>query len=157
MQTITVRTANLEDETEIAEVNRLVTADLRKVYRPTPRANALRSSIDSELVRLVAIVDGRLVGTVQYRLLPSCLSLLGLGVHPDFRRRWVATALIQTLEQIARETSRKIIRLHTVQESGNVTIFERLGFAIESQDPTNLFESDLHSTLHEVAMSKEIV
>jgi GNAT superfamily N-acetyltransferase len=129
MQTITVRTANPEDEPDIAEVNRLVTADLRKVYRPTPRANALRSSIDSELVRL----------------------------HPDFRRRWVATALIQTLEQIARETSSKIIRLHTVRESGNVTIFERLGFAIESQDPTSLCESDLHSTLHEVAMSKEVI
>ena len=46
--------------------------------------------------------------------------------------------------------------LHTVRETGNVAIFERLGFVVESEKPTALFESDTFAELSEVVMVKEI-
>jgi hypothetical protein len=46
--------------------------------------------------------------------------------------------------------------LHTVRETGNVTIFRRLGFLVESEESTTLFKSDRFSTLSEVVMRKEV-
>src|SRR5262245_29706385 len=71
MNTVTVRELTPEDEAEVAEVDRLATADLRKVYRPTSLAQKQRSAIDTTLQRLVAILDGRVAGTVQYRIVAA--------------------------------------------------------------------------------------
>ena len=46
--------------------------------------------------------------------------------------------------------------LHTVRETGNVAIFERLGFVVESEEPAALFESDKFPELSEVVMVKEL-
>jgi N-acetylglutamate synthase-like GNAT family acetyltransferase len=149
---LTVRESTPGDESEAAVVDRLSTADLRKIYRPTAAAHERRSSISANLQRLVALRDGQVVGTVQYHIDAGCLYLLGLGVHPDFRRRGVATALVQRLEEVAAESGCHGVVLHTVLETGNVAIFERMGFVIESQQPTGLFESDAFPMLTEVVM-----
>lgn len=140
MNILTVREPISDDEPELAEVERLATADLRKVYRPTPLALKRRSAIDSNLQRLAAVLEGRVVGTVQYRIVADRLSLLGLAVHPEFRRLGVATALVQHLERIGLDYGCKAVALHTVRETGNVAIFERMGFKVESQRATDLFE-----------------
>ena len=46
--------------------------------------------------------------------------------------------------------------LHTVRETENVPIFERLGFAVESEEATDLFVSERFSELIEVVMLKRI-
>lgn len=157
LRNITVRELTTADESGVVEVDRLCTADLRKVYRPTSKAHNQRSAIAANLHRVVALLNGHVVGTVQYRLEADRMSLLGLGVHPDFRRRGVAAALVQYLEGIAAESGCRAVALQTVLETGNVTVFERMGFVIESQKPTDLFESEAFSSLTEVAMRKEII
>jgi ribosomal protein S18 acetylase RimI-like enzyme len=156
MNAILVREPVSEDTTELTEVDRLATADLRKVYRPTALALEHRALINPNLQRLIAVLEGRVVGAVQYHIKGERLSFLGLGVHPDFRLRGIATAIVQNLEKIGRLRDCKAMVLHTVRETGNVGIFERMGFEVESQMPTLLFESETASTLHEVVMVKEI-
>ena len=153
---LTVRESTPDDESEAAVVDHLSTADLRKIYRPTAAAHERRSSISANLQRVVALLNGHVVGTVQYRIDGDRLCLLGLGVHPEFRRRGVATALVQRLREVAAEFGCHAVVLHTVLETGNVTIFERMGFVIESRQLTDLFESDASSTLSEVAMRKDL-
>ncbi len=68
----------------------------------------------------------------------------------------MATALLQRLEEVAAESGCHAVVLHTVLETGNVTIFERMGFVIESRQLTDLFESDASSTLSEVTMRKDL-
>lgn len=156
MNSITVREPVPGDDSELAEVDRIAIADLRKVYRPTTIALERRASINPGLRRLVAVAQGRIAGTVQYYMGVDRLSFLGLGVHSDFRRCGVATAMVQHLERIGRARGCKAISLNTVRETGNVEVFERMGFEVESQAPTLLFESETASTLYEVVMVKDI-
>lgn len=126
------------------------------MYRPTAAARQARTTKDGTLDRLVAVLDGHVVGTVQYRVADGRLSFLALGVHPAHRRRGVARALIRHLETIAARSGCGSVTAHTVRETGNVPIFEKLGFEVESEEPTPLFESERHRTLTEVAMRKRL-
>ncbi len=152
-----VREIGPEDEPRAAEVDRLATVDLRKVYRPTDAAVRQRSELASDLRGLVAEIDRRVVGVVRYRIAGTRLSLLGLGVDPAARRRGVASALVHRLECIARDRGCTAMALRTVRETGNVQIFERLGFVVESEEPTDLFVSERFAQLFEVLMLKRVV
>jgi ribosomal protein S18 acetylase RimI-like enzyme len=151
---LTVREMAAGDENGAAEVDRLSTADLRKTYRPTEMALRYRAAIDSDLRRLVAVANGRVVGVVQYSIARGRVLLMNLGVHPEYRRQGVARAIIDHLGRLAQNHRCSHLTLRTVRETGNVAVFERLGFAIDSEGRTTLFESDRYSALTEVVMSK---
>jgi ribosomal protein S18 acetylase RimI-like enzyme len=157
MRRPTVRELRPEDELQVAEVDRLATADLRKVYKPTELALKQRSAITPDLQGLVAVLEGRVVGVLHYRIAVDRLSFLGLGVHASFRRRGVATALVQRLESIGLDSGCTAVILRTVSQTGNVRIFERLGFVVESEEPTTLFEGVKFSALSEVVMKKQLI
>jgi ribosomal protein S18 acetylase RimI-like enzyme len=156
MNTLTVREVRPGDEPEVAEIDRLATDSLRKVYRPTELALQRRAAIAPTLGRLVAVLEGRIVGVVQFYINDGSLSFLGLGVHPRFQRHGVARALIRQLEAMGRTCGCTAVTLHTVRETGNVELFQRLGFLVESEEPTTLFESDRFPELSEVGMRKDI-
>ena len=153
---ITVRDAATADRAAIIELERSATEDLRKVYRPTAVALQQRAALDPQLGRLVAVVTGLVVGIVHYKIENDQLSFLGLAVHPDFRRRGIAAALVQELEAIGRKNDCRALTLWTVRETGNVEIFQRLGFAVEFEEPSRLFESDTFPSLSEVFMRKDV-
>ncbi len=101
-------------------------------------------------------MNDRVVGTVQYYFTGNCVAFLGLGVHPEFRRHGVARALVQELERIGETTGATALTLYTIRETGNLTIFESLGFSVESEQPTSLFESTSLGALTEVLMKKHL-
>jgi ribosomal protein S18 acetylase RimI-like enzyme len=152
-----VREVRPEDETQVAEVERLATAALREVYRPTIMATVRRAALVAQTKRLVAVIEERVVGVVQYYIVEGRLAFLGLGVHPQFRRRGVAAALIRELEAIGRDVGCTTVTLHTVRETGNVEIFQRLGFLVESEAPTDLFQGEGRKMFSEVVMRKDLV
>ena len=143
-----------EDALQVSEVDRLVTEDLRKVYRPTDLAVRQRDERTAALETVVAVLDDRVVGVVRYQISGGQLAFLGLGVHPMARRRGVAQALVHYLEWIARDSGCSSMVAHTVRETGNVAVFERLGFLVESQESTGLIVSDRFPTLSEVRVRK---
>lgn len=152
-----VRELRPEDEPRAAEVDRLATDDLRKVYRPTDAALRQRTTLASDLRCLVAEIDRQVVGIVRYRIAGTRLSLLGLGVDPAARRCGVASALVHQLECIARDRGCTAMALRTVRETGNVPIFERLGFVVESEELTDIFVSERFAQLFEVLMLKHVL
>jgi GNAT superfamily N-acetyltransferase len=152
-----VREAQSADEPKAADVERLATADLRKIYQPTLAARRGRMVLETTLRRLVAVLDGRVVGTVKFHIVGDSLCFLALGVHPAFRLRGIASALVEQLERIAVDSGCRSVSLHTVRETGNVAIFEQMGFRVESEAPSLLFESENHRTLSEVAMRKNLI
>ncbi|MHC4218771.1 MAG: GNAT family N-acetyltransferase [Planctomycetota bacterium] len=153
---ITVRSPQPRDEAGIDEVERLATVDLRKVYRPSAAAVEHRASLAQQLQRLVATVNDRVVGTVQFYFAEDRLALLGLGVHPEFRRLGVARALVRELERVAESSGAEALTLYTIRQTGATQIFECLGFGVESEEPASLFESTSSGPLTEVFMRKDV-
>lgn len=133
---------------------------LRHIYRPTPAALA-RKKNRTPAPRLLAVDSSpdsseKILGSVEYELLPDQLSLMALAVHPDARRRGIARSLIRNLQIIAADNNLPRVTLWTITQTGNVPIFERLGFRTLRVTPADLFESDSFPQLTEALMELPI-
>ena len=152
---ITVRLATPEDNDAMAEVSALATETLRETYRLTPHPPSDASDRPA-LTRLVAEVEGRIVGTVQYGIRGSRLHIIGLMVRPDHRRKGVARAMIESLALTARDLGMTHLSLYTIRETGNVPIFERVGFAVIREETATWAESDRFDALTDVYMERNL-
>ena len=130
-----VRMARPEDEEAVRRVGDEAFATVRSVYRPDPAAHANLSAIAPALERVVAEVDGQVVGTARFGVFGDSLRIIGLGVVPQFRRQGVARALIEELARVAKEKGCGALALYTITKTGNVSIFDRLGFHVVSEQP----------------------
>ena len=141
-----------KDNEAISSVIDSAVATLRKTYRPTQRAIEHKTTKNLNLQRLVAIIDDRVAGSVQYCFANHCVSIIGLDVHADYRKKGVARSLICRIKQIGIKEKARCLKLHTIKETGNVKIFRRLGFKVVSEQPDDFFESDKFDTLTDVEM-----
>lgn len=149
---ILVRPARPEDERAVCAVDELATATLRQAYRPNAVALANREVVVSRMSRLVAMIDDQVVGTVLYDIGNGSVRLVGLGVHSDYRQRGVARAMVDALRDVGERAGAEALFPHTVKETGNVGIFEHLGFSVVSEEPDRFSESDAYTSLTDVRM-----
>lgn len=153
---ITIRDSKPEDAQSVAEVEASATATLRQVYRPNQKALSHKSKIARDLVRLVAECDGRIVGTTRYYVDGGAIRIVGLGVHAEFRHRGIARALVSAVADRAREQGLPCVVTRTVEETGNVPIFEALGFEVDSRCPDEYSESVTGAKLTDVSLMMRI-
>ena len=116
---ITIRAAQAPDRQALAIIDRQATDLLRKTYRPTQAGYANKSRISRNLKRLVAVVEGKCVGTTQYSIEAGIIRISGLAVHAAYRRRGVAHGLISHVVDFAIKQSHCAVRLSTIKETGN--------------------------------------
>lgn len=81
-----------------------------------------------------------MVGAVSYEREGAWLHLRNLAVDPACQRRGVARRLIEAACDLALERKLSGLSLETIRETGNVPIFERLGFTAISESPSRLME-----------------
>jgi ribosomal protein S18 acetylase RimI-like enzyme len=151
-----VRDATDADREGLEQVSRETTATLRQVYRPTVAARAHRAAEEPNLHTLVALDGELIVGSVYWKVVGARLHLLGLGVGVVHRRKGVSRSLVEHLVGIAQELGLSGLSLYTVRETGNVAIFERLGFRIRREGSDATLESDRFATLTEVSMELDL-
>ena len=144
------------EDMRIAEVSASAVATLRQTYHPTPAAIARKRRMAKTLKRLVALIDDQIVGTLQYRLEDQAIHLMGPMVHHDHRRLGIARALVDAAAQIARQAHLARLSLHTIKQTGNVPIFEKLGFHLVSEQIDALTQSATHPTLIDVYMEHRL-
>ena len=156
MDEIVIREAKPADALELDEVSASAVATLRKTYRPNPRALANKQAIAETLTQLVAVADGRVVGSVQYSLKSDRVHFLSLEVHSDYRRRGIATRLVAELAEIGQRAGARTLSTYTVTQTGNCKIFERMGFRVISEEPSLFFESDRFDTVTEAYLERQI-
>ena len=80
------------------------------------------------------------------------IRIIGLGVLAGFRRAGVARALVDSLADLASTLGLKGLVARTVRETGNVAVFERLGFRAVSEGPDEYSESDVYPELSDVEL-----
>jgi GNAT superfamily N-acetyltransferase len=153
MLKIEVRPARPGERPAIDSIMAAATAQLRRIYRPTAQAVAQAKSAPVEW--LVAECQGRLVGTLRYDRQDDRFHL-GLGVVPDFQRQGVARLLIERLAAMARSSGARCLSLYTICQTGNVAIFERLGFAVVREAPAVGVESMTDQPLSEAYMEQPV-
>ena len=135
---VTVRRLNSVDVALMRELNQLFAAafnDAEVYTRAPPDDSYLCSLLGKEhVIALVALVSGQVVGgLVAYELekferARSELYIYDLAVAEDYRRRGVATALIQQLRDIA--ASRGVWVIYVQADYGDnaaIGLYEKLG------------------------------
>jgi GNAT superfamily N-acetyltransferase len=109
---------------------------------------------DGRRVLWIARAGGRIVGSVQLGLdvMPNQAhraDVSKLLVHPDFRRRGIARALMAALEQRAHELGRRLLTLDTRSGDFAEPLYASLGYMTSGVIPTycrHPFEDRLEST-----------
>jgi ribosomal protein S18 acetylase RimI-like enzyme len=156
MTMVSVRHATQEDNEAVAKVEASAVATLRETYRPKAGGATKLDRIPSGMRRLVALLEGDIVGTTRYWVDGDALRIVGLGVHSQSRGKGVASALVGYLATIGRALGAKRLVLHTVKQTGNVPIFQRLGFQVVAETDDQYSDSDKHATLVDVEMQKPL-
>jgi predicted N-acetyltransferase YhbS len=153
---IVVRMANTEDADAVRRVGEEAFAEVRSIYRPNPAAVANLAALTPALERLVAEDMGQVIGTVRFGVFGDLLRVIGLAVLPQWRRRGAARNLLETLAIIARQRNCRALALYTVTKTGNVPIFERLGFSLISERPDEYSVSVTGEPLLEAYMERSV-
>ena len=135
-----IREFRKEDSEDLLIIEDQMNQFLRKIYRPTETGRENRSRIATELKRIVAIFEGKVVGTARYYFDENFLRILGLGVHEDYRLKGIARSITYHIRELANTKRCIALRLFAVKETGNVQIFERIGFRIVSEHQDGLLE-----------------
>lgn len=131
--TIRVRKAGPDDEEAVRRVGDEAFSALRSIYRPNAAAHASLVAAAPSLDRLVAEDADEIVGTVRFGVSGDRLRVIGLAVDVRHRRRGVARMLTEELVRIAGDRGCRALGLHTVTKTGNVPVFEHLGFHVVSE------------------------
>jgi GNAT superfamily N-acetyltransferase len=153
---ISVEDAKPSDDREAARVFQRAFATVRSAYRPRAGARTGRDPRKGAPHRLVARLDGRIVGTLAYYLDPDAIHLMGFGVLLRARRKGIGRAMLEEVARIARARGKSRITLYTIREGGAQGFFEACGFEATGENPARWCESDIHPVLHEVRMERAL-
>lgn len=148
---IQVRPARSADRVALNALRDEVTSVLRRIYLPV-KGGAPHRRIMPRFDVLVAWVSGELAGTLEYTLAHETLYLQGLGVSDRFRGQGVARALVNHVADIARRYPLSHMELCTIRETGNVPVFEKMGFAVCDERPSTQFVGATGQSVSEVIM-----
>jgi GNAT superfamily N-acetyltransferase len=83
----------------------------------------------------VAEVGGVACGTVSCVLNGRVMQLFRLGVIEHYRRRGVAAQLVEAVERHAKRRGAAVVYLQTHRELRLVPYYERLGYAVDDEQP----------------------
>lgn len=148
-----IRPATAEDLAAAEEIAARAAAEMRHIYRP--HADFV-IPVRAGSVQLVAELEGSIVGTVTYAATEDRLHLRRLAVDVAFRRQGVTRAMVEHAVEVTRELNLRALSLYTIEQTGNVQIFERLGFRRIDTVSVDWAESMCGEELSEVFMEKGI-
>jgi predicted GNAT family N-acyltransferase len=125
---IDVRLASGSSEVDEAlELRRRVFVDEQRVT-----LEADRDGFDSEATHLVAVDDGRIVGTCRL-VFDNGLARLGrMAVEPARRGRGIGAAILEAAESESRAAGAQRIRLHA--QTAARSLYERAGFQVRGDE-----------------------
>lgn len=138
--TITVRLATPDDAPTVHALTQAAFATL--AGKIDPPSSAHLETVEAVAAALVAggggiaEIDGEPVGAVRFRAESDHLYVGRVAVDPDRRGQGVARALMAFAEARAARDGLPVTRLEVRKTlTGNVAMFERLGYAVVAESP----------------------
>ena len=130
-----------EREAAASQIEMDAFAGWRHIYVPAGTAPKEFDDQRAPFARLVAELDGQVVGTVRWRVEEDRIHIRGLAVASKHRRCGIARALVGRCASIARQHDLRAVSAYTVTETGNLSIFQRFGFVVVRQQIATFAES----------------
>ncbi|GEM_PF-6824927 len=106
--------------------------------------------------RIVAVADNKIVGVATYEVEGDFLYFGSLGVLSAYRKMEIAKKIISYIEEAAQTMGFSKIKCATMEKTGNVSIFEKIGFKKNSREITDKFESVDGDPVVEVYLEKSV-
>jgi GNAT superfamily N-acetyltransferase len=125
-------------------------APLRRVYVPSGEPAAR----PADSVCLVLVDGGAVVATLSYYVEPPCVRLYRIAVEPARQRQGLASQLIDYVDRTVAKPNGYALALYTIEQSGNVEVFRRLGFRVEKRAVAPFAQSPTGEPVHEVEMTR---
>jgi len=96
------------------------------------------------------------LGTAEYVAKGENIYIQGVAVDPNYLRCGVCASLIEAIEAFARDAKFEKLTLCAIEETGNVAIFEKLGFRVRNRMISPSYESPRGGAVTEVEMEKVV-
>jgi len=137
---ITIRNFITTDTDTVKHIMTLCTSELRAVYKPKPKSETILTSHSLSNTRVVAVDDAdTVIGVAEYITQEVDLYIQGVAVLPTHRRRGVARTLLGHIATLAIDFGLPALSVVTIKETGNVEIFESLGFIVVEERTSDRF------------------
>ena len=116
-------------ELELRHLNEIEEIEQRSYPTPWSRSMFAGELAKPASVCLGAFEDGRLVGYMIISRYVDAWHVMNVAVDPEFRRRGIATALLDALFDLTDDGGRRGYTLEVrVTNEGAIKLYERLGF-----------------------------
>lgn len=156
MKRVRVREAKHADREAIESLVQLGARDARKRIGPHPAPVKMEDLQVRGCLALVAEVDGKVIGSVAYRVRGGRLHFFNLVVDGMHRNNGIAHALLRELERIAVRSGARHMTLQTIEELGVLPVFTYAGFRVQSVKREFLLSPERDRALTTVYMIKRL-
>ena len=136
---VVVRPRTPNDRRLVERLLEQVAVEWRKRHGLSPKIAKMSGDPASAALGMIAVANGKLAGTVSYRIRGSTMYVFDLAVGQRHRRRGVARTLIGRLCDIAQSARVRRVTAHTLKEPGGFDVFRQMDFAAETEKPEFLF------------------
>jgi len=147
-----IKQVNANDQS-VATLSQSCFNKLSEIYKPTEKAKRNKAKNHNDWTCFGFYHNERLVGVVEVKLLDLDLQISSLAVNSAYRRQGIARRLIEFA--ISRFNGLRTISVWCVQQTGNVSIFNALGFQVVQEFESDYFELVDGSQAIEVQLKKQ--
>lgn len=126
---VVVKEAQKGDRLAVRAIIEAATRELRQIYRL--RGQRPRYRVPASI--LVALDRNTIVGTAEYVIKNDHVYVQGVAVRSSCRRKGICRSLLAAAGELARKSNLRAVKLHVIEETGNVVIFEKLGFKVANR------------------------
>lgn len=149
-----IRPSHADDSGQLAEILREATEDLRRIYRPAATVPASHGTVANDASQWTVVdATDRIVASFETLVEPGpALLIRTVAVARAARRQGVLRTIVGFACRQASTQGLVGIRLVTIAETGNPSIFERCGFEAEASAVSSRYCADDGSPVHEVSM-----
>lgn len=127
---------------------------LRNVYTPRQTAHQIQKSRTDNHQAFGALILGTLVGSLEAQFDGHSVSIRSVAVDHQYRKQGIAGKMIKAA--MGSYASAQSISLWCVEQTGNVSVFEKIGFTITQRIESDILILTNGSPVIEVQMTIDV-